>query len=274
MLSYLSLSDGPSDKQYNCSTHLSFGTASIKELTIMYDPVILAKETEKIVIKENLRKYYRRGRGEKWYGGITSVYCCGCNPRCVFCWSGFPRDKPDKIGEFYAPQQVVRELREVALKHGYKQLRMTGNEPTIGKGHLFGILREVDQTDLLFILETNGILIGHGRHYGEQLSDFKNLHVRVSLKATGPQEFSRLTGATPESFNLQLAALKNLLDVGVSFHPAIMMSFVAPEGYEQLKSNLQAVDKGLVSNLEEEHVILYPPVIERLKQAGLSTKGI
>jgi hypothetical protein len=50
MLSYLSLSDGPSDKQYNCSTHLSFGTASIKELTIMYDPVILAKETEKIAV--------------------------------------------------------------------------------------------------------------------------------------------------------------------------------------------------------------------------------
>jgi hypothetical protein len=77
MLSYLSLSDGPSDKQYNCSTHLSFGTASIKELTIMYDPVILAKETEKIVIKENLRKYYRRGRGEKWYGGIARALSAG-----------------------------------------------------------------------------------------------------------------------------------------------------------------------------------------------------
>jgi uncharacterized Fe-S cluster-containing radical SAM superfamily protein len=242
--------------------------------TIMYDPVILAEETEKMVIKENLRKYYRRGRGEKWYGGVSSAYCCGCNLRCVFCWSGFPRDNPDKIGEFYTPKQVYKELREVALKHGYKQLRMTGNEPTIGRDHLFGILREVDKTDLLFILETNGILIGHDRHYSEQLSDFKNLHVRVSLKATGPQEFSRLTGATQESFSLQIVALKNLLDLGVSFHPAIMMSFTTPEGYEQLRSKLQAIDPSLISNLEEEHVILYPPVVERLKQAGLSAEGI
>ena len=58
------------------------------------------------------------------------------------------------------------------MKQGYKQLRMTGNEPTIGKDHLFGILREVDKTSLLFILETNGILIGHDRHYSEQLSAF------------------------------------------------------------------------------------------------------
>jgi uncharacterized Fe-S cluster-containing radical SAM superfamily protein len=238
----------------------------------MYDPVVLARETEKIVTNESLRKYYRKARGEKWYRGISSAYCCGCNLRCVFCWSGFPRDNPDKIGEFYTPKQVYTELRGVALKHGYKQLRMTGNEPTVGRDHLFGILREVDGTDLLFILETNGILIGHDRHYGEQLSDFKNLHVRVSLKATGPQEFSRLTGTTPESFSLQIAALKNLLDAGVSFHQAIMMSFITLEGYEQLKSNLQAIDKRLLSNLEEEHVILYPPVIERLKQAGLSTK--
>lgn len=240
----------------------------------MYDPVALAKETERIVINENRRKYYRKARGEKWYSGISSAYCCGCNLRCVFCWSGFPRDNPDKIGEFYTPQQVYRELREVALKHGYKQLRMTGNEPTIGKDHLLGILREVDREDLSFILETNGILIGNDRHYSEQLSDFKNLHVRVSLKATDPQKFHRLTGATQESFNLQLAALKNLLDVGVSFHPAIMMSFITSDGYEQLKNNLQTIDKTLVSNLEEEHVIMYPPVVERLKQAGLFTEEI
>jgi uncharacterized Fe-S cluster-containing radical SAM superfamily protein len=62
--------------------------------------------------------------------------------------------------------------------------------------------------------------------------------------------------------------------VGVSFHPAIMMSFITSDGYEQLKNNLQTIDKTLVSNLEEEHVIMYPPVVERLKQAGLFTEEI
>lgn len=235
----------------------------------MYDPLVLTKETEEIVVKGKLRKYYRKARSEKWYGGISSAYCCGCNLRCAFCWSGFPRDHPDKIGEFYSPKEVFNQLRNVAFEHRYHQLRVTGNEPTIAKEHLLEILALVDQSDFQFILETNGILIGHDRHYTEQLSDFKNLHVRVSLKATGPEEFSKLTGARPEAFDLQLQALRNLLDAEVSFHPAMMMSFSSPTTIQELKNKLRAVDPSLVHNLEEEYVILYPPVVERLKKAGI-----
>jgi uncharacterized Fe-S cluster-containing radical SAM superfamily protein len=235
----------------------------------LYDPLILAEETEKIVVKGKSRKYYRNVRSERWYGGIAGAYCCGCNLRCVFCWSGFPRDNPDKIGEFYYPEQVFRQLREVAQKKGYHQLRITGNEPTIGRKHLFEVLELVDQSDLRFILETNGILIGHDRDYAEQLSNFKNLHVRVSLKATNPEEFHRLTGAKPEAFNLQLKALKNLLNAEVSFNPALMMSFCSSKGIEQLRNELQKIDQNLFDILEEEYVILYPPVVERLKNANI-----
>ena len=235
----------------------------------MYDPVVLAQDTEKIVVRGNLRKYYREARSERWYGGIASAYCCGCNLRCVFCWSGFPRDNPDKIGDFYTPEQVFNQLKEVALKKGYRQIRITGNEPTIGRDHLFGVLGLVDLSNLLFILETNGILIGHDQHYAEQLSEFKNLHVRISLKATDPENFSKLTGAKPEAFKLQLKALKNLLDSHVSFNPAIMMSFCLPNGIQQLMDRLREINQSLVSNLEEEHVILYPPVVARLKEAGI-----
>ena len=235
----------------------------------MYDPIVLAEETERIVVKGRLRKYYRRARSEKWYRGIASAYCCGCNLRCVFCWSGFPRDNPNKIGQFYSAEQVYNQLREVAIKSGYNQLRVTGNEPTIGKDHLFEILELVERSDFMFILETNGILVGHDRHYAEQLSDFNNLHVRVSLKATGPEEFSRLTGARPKAFYLQLESLKNLLDTEVSFNPAIMMSFSSPKGLKQLKNKLQTIDKSLLGRLEEEYVILYPPVVKRLKEAGI-----
>lgn len=235
----------------------------------MYNPLVLTRETEEIVVKGKLRKYYRRPRGGKWYGGIASAYCCGCNLRCVFCWSGFPRDHPDKIGEFYSPEQVFNQLRRVASKLGYRQLRITGNEPTMGKDHLFGILELVGRSNFRFILETNGILIGHDRHYAEQLSYFKNLRVRVSLKATSPEEFSKLTGATPEAFDLQLEALKNLRSAGVSFHPAIMASFSSPAAIRKLKHKLQAIDHGLADSLEEEYVILYPPVVERLRKAGI-----
>jgi uncharacterized Fe-S cluster-containing radical SAM superfamily protein len=235
----------------------------------LFDPLVLTQETDGIVVKGKLRKYYRKARGGKWYGGIASAYCCGCNLRCVFCWSGFPRDNPDKIGVFYSPEQVFNQLRKVASKRGYDQLRITGNEPTIGKDHLFGILGLVDKSNFRFVLETNGILIGHDRDYAEQLSMFKNLHMRVSLKATSPEEFSRLTGAIPKAFDLQLEALKNLLDAQVSFHPAIMMSFSSPMGIQKLKHKLKAIDRSLADSLEEEYAILYPPVVERLKKAGI-----
>lgn len=112
-------------------------------------------------------------------------------------------------------------------------------------------------------------MIGHDRHYAEQLSSFKNLHVRVSLKATSPEDFSRLTGATPKAFGLQLEALKNLLNAEVSFHPAIMVSFSSTTGIQQLKHKLQKIDQSLADSLEEEYAILYPPVVERLKKADI-----
>jgi uncharacterized Fe-S cluster-containing radical SAM superfamily protein len=239
----------------------------------LYDPSVLAKKTEEVVVRGKLRKYYRKARGGKWYGGIASAYCCGCNLRCAFCWSGFPRDHPEKTGEFYRPKQVLSQLRAVASKRGYNQLRITGNEPTIGKDHLFGILELVDKSNFQFILETNGILIGNDRHYAEQLSRFQNLHVRVSLKATDPQEFSRLTGAVSKAFGLQPEALKNLLDTEVSFHPALMTSFSSDIGIRELKRKLTEIDESLASNLEEEYIILYPPIVERLKKAGIEPKG-
>jgi len=40
----------------------------------MYDPVKLAEETEKIVVRDGyLRKYYRVSRPGRWYGGIATA---------------------------------------------------------------------------------------------------------------------------------------------------------------------------------------------------------
>ena len=39
----------------------------------MYDPVRLAEQTEKIVVKGILRKYYRVFRLGRWYGGIATA---------------------------------------------------------------------------------------------------------------------------------------------------------------------------------------------------------
>ena len=149
---------------------------------MLIDPVKLAEETEKIVSRGALRKYYRSARPEKWYGGISSAYCCGCNLRCLFCFSGFPRDHPESIGQFYEPQQIFKELVACANKYGYERIRITGNEPTLGKEHLFGLLELIEKTDFLFILESNGILIGDEEDNARRLAKYKHVHVRISLK--------------------------------------------------------------------------------------------
>jgi uncharacterized Fe-S cluster-containing radical SAM superfamily protein len=238
-----------------------------------FDALKLSEAVERLVVKGLSRKYYRVARGGRWYGGIATADCCGCNLRCVFCWSGAPRDHPDKIGKFYTPEQVYRAVKSCALKRGYRQIRISGNEPTIGKGHLLRVLELVEDDGLFtFILETNGILIGNDKNYARELSKFACVHVRVSIKGTSEEEFSSLTGAMPEQFNLQLQALKNLLDYGVSCHPAVMLSFSSREGYERIARRLTEIDTKLAREMEEEYVFMYPHVVERLKKRGISPK--
>jgi uncharacterized Fe-S cluster-containing radical SAM superfamily protein len=238
-----------------------------KEEAQPYDPRNLASKHEKIVLRRNRRKYYRLARPGHWYGGIATADCCGCNLRCVFCWSGEPRDDLENIGTFYEPLEVAQALASTARKHRYRLARISGNEPTLTRGHLLQVIHGVEQAGLAFILETNGLLVDLS--LAKALSSFSNLHVRVSLKGTNPEEFTRLTGAQAEGFSLQLAALENLLVAGVSCHPAVMTSFSAPEKLVHLRESLQMISSELVSNLEEETVILYPHVAQRLKRAGI-----
>lgn len=242
-------------------------------MAVHFDALKLSEAIEKIVVRGVERKYYRLVRGGRWYGGIATADCCGCNLRCVFCWSGAPRDHPDKIGKFYSPSQVYKALRGCALKRGYRQVRISGNEPTIGREHLLKVLELVEEEGLFnFILETNGILIGHDKKYAEELSRFTRVHVRVSIKGTSEEEFAMLTGALPEQFDLQIQALKNLLDYGVSCHPAVMLSFSSRENVKKLIDRLMEVDPVLVQEFEEEYVFMYPHVVDRLRRSGITPR--
>ncbi|MGC8961052.1 MAG: radical SAM protein, partial [Candidatus Bathyarchaeia archaeon] len=206
---------------------------------MLYDPLRLAAEVERLVVRGSLRRYYRLARPGRWYGGIATADCCGCCLRCVFCWSGAARDNPGGIGRFYSPMEIYRGLIDCAERHGYDQLRVSGNEPTIGREHLLTLLNLVDQTSYRFILETNGILIDPD--YAKQLSKYSRVHVRVSLKVTNREEFSTLTKAKPEGFDLQLEALRSLLDAGVPCHPAVMLSFSTKKSLKALKAELQGI---------------------------------
>jgi len=242
-----------------------------------YDPIKLTENVKRIISKEEnnieLRKYYRF-RGGRWYGGIATADCVGCNLRCKFCWSWRVRDRATLIGKFYTPQLVVQKLFTIIRRRNYRQVRISGGEPTLTMKHLIQVLEilESEAPRVLFILETNGIILGAYKEYARELSKFNNIHVRVSLKGCNEEEFHMLTGAKPGAFQLQLKALENLLNAGVSTHPAVMLSFSSENTLRSLLSRLAAIDKILVKEFEEEYVFLYPHVKELLKRYGLKPK--
>jgi uncharacterized Fe-S cluster-containing radical SAM superfamily protein len=123
--------------------------------------------------------------------------------------------------------------------------------------------------EIRFILETNGILIGHDPSYAKDLSRFSNLYVRVSLKGACVEDFTRLTGAKPEGFGLQLKALENLLEAGVDCFPAVMANFSSQDEIKRLRERLNVIRPDF-ADFEEEELILYPFVLEHIQKAGLT----
>jgi uncharacterized Fe-S cluster-containing radical SAM superfamily protein len=162
---------------------------------------------------------------------------------------------------------VAEKLTAIARRKGFHQVRISGNEPTIGREHLLKVL-ELIPKDILFILETNGILIGHDKTYAEDLAKYENVYVRISFKGCNNEEFSVLTGAEPEGFNLQLRALENLNSANVYTRPAVMVSFSKPESIEILKGRLGRIDKDF-EDIEIEELFLYGDVEKRLKRYKL-----
>ncbi|MEM2896741.1 MAG: radical SAM protein [Candidatus Bathyarchaeia archaeon] len=242
----------------------------------MYDAVSRHKAIENFVLKiENsaFKRKYWRFRADRWYGGIATADCVGCGLLCKFCWV---RDdimyRPFKVGEFYSHEEISKRLLSIAKEHGFTQLRVSGGEPTIGKAHLINLLEALDSEKLTFILETNGILLGNDRAYAKELSRFRILHVRISLKGCNENDFSRLTGANPEGFFLQLKSLENLVDEKVSCHPSVMISFSSKESLNSLIEKLNKIDKRLAKSLEIEELILYPHVVRKIERFGLKYK--
>ena len=232
----------------------------------MFDPIKKAEEVARIVTRGEQRKYYRF-RPARFYGGIATGDCVGCCLRCLFCWSWREVAAAEHCGEFMSPGDVARRLTGIARKKGFRQVRISGNEPTLARAHLIKVL-ELLPSDLQFILETNGILIGHDRTYAEELARFPHLYVRVSLKGTDEKEFATLTGAAPSGFALQLQALEHLATAGVNCHPAVMVSFSAREKVQALREKLEAMS-GAFEEVEIEELVLWRDVEGRLRRAGL-----
>jgi len=232
-----------------------------------FDPLKLASQTEEIVCKGNSRKYtdfYCTGV----YRGISTGYTVGCFLRCVFCWVDWSRDFPSREGEFFSPLQVFYKLAENADKAGYKKVRISGGEPTLCPEHLIAVLDLSSETHFLFILETNGLLLGNDPEYVNKLKKYKNIHVRVSLKAGTPEGFERRTGGKGEFYELPFKAIEYLKKAGISFHAAAMTDsrLMSEDERAKMLNKLKSID--YQDYLEEERCDSYSSAVERLEKAG------
>ncbi len=232
----------------------------------MFDPLKLGRHVARQVTRGRARRYYRF-RPARFYGGIATADCLGCNLRCVFCWAWQEVHHAPVWGRLHEPEAVAARLTAIAKARHYSQLRLSGNEPTLVMPHLLEVLARLPK-DYAFILETNGLVLGAERQWAGELAAFPQVFVRVSLKGCTPQEFSRLTGARPEAFELPFLALEHLLAAGVDCHAAVMLSFSPPQARTALRKRLAAIHPAL-ADYEAEELILYPPVAARLARRGL-----
>ena len=250
-----------------------------------FDPLELAKETEKIVTrkgKEGLKRKYVGLYSAPVYRGIATGYAAGCCLRCIYCWSNWSRDYPEKFGKFYSPKEVAQKLFKAAengitspgwegfRKLKVKKLRLSGCEPTIGKEHLLSVVEYAESSKYpLFILETNGIILGADKNYVKKLAKFKKLYVRVSFKAATPEGFTQRTGAKSEYYELPFKALRYLLDEGIDARAAAMTDpSIMPEVERNvLIEKLSEIDSRITNTaeLEEEQIDAYDTTVKRLR---------
>ena len=238
-----------------------------------YDPIALGAATEKVVVDGNRRKYVQLGRTLRFYGGTTSATEVGCNLRCKFCFSDKPVWKPKNTGEFYTPQQVFDGLAANARKNGHKTISASASEGTLGRQHLYELLDLVEQSEFVYILETNGMTLGDDPKFARSLKRYKNLHVRVSIKGCSQEEFHRLTGARKSAYELPFKALRYLIDAGVSCNACVSVSFSDSAGIKSVEKKLESMHPGILKSLELERIKLFPKVRKRLLSQGLKANS-
>ncbi len=239
----------------------------------LVNPIELAAKTEKIVCQGNKRRYLRFGTTPDYGTGVATAYTVGCNLRCIFCGANETRENLDLSKSFYSPEDVFQIIHEIIKKNPkIDKVRISDGEPTIGREHLLEFIELVEKSDVgKFILETNGTLLGNDETYVRDLSKFRKLTVRVSLKGGTAEAFSRITNAVPEAFELPFQAIKNLYKYKVPCSVGAMSGdprFMTPLERVSLIVKLGSIDPELVLKLEEEFTILFPTARKRLEAGG------
>ncbi len=236
-----------------------------------FNPIKRAKDVERIVVKNGKRKYYRF-RFARYYGGIATLDTIGCCLLCAYCWNYFRNLKPENYGNFYSPEEACDKIISIMERRKLERVRISGGEPILGEksfNHLIKVIQTILELkpEAVFILETNGIMLGYEEKFCKKISEFP-VFVRISLKGWDEDSFEKISGAEGKFFELPLIALRNLRDLGIEAWPAIMH-----EIFYSHRKEIEEKIKDVGVEIEEEYLEAYPFVIENLKKRGISFKA-
>jgi len=242
-----------------------------------FDPLVRSSEVEAAVMRGSRRKYYRF-RGARYYGGIATADAVGCCFLCAYCWNYRRNSDPAASdGLFLSPAQASARLLKIMRQRSFNKVRITGAEPILGTSSFYHLLQVIDAVAsrwqmVDFIVETNGLVLGHEPGLVEQLAARRRIFVRVSLKGWDEGSFERITGARGEFFRVPIMALRRLLDAGVSAWPAVMYEVFGAGGIERLCSALRQ-ERIAPEELEVEYLECYPAVLENMKKRQVELKA-
>ena len=232
-----------------------------------FDPIKRAEKTENVVMQENRRKYYRF-RASRHYGGIVTADAVGCPFLCAYCWNYVRNEDPAGFGEYFTPEDVVKNLSAIARRKKFRLYRISGAEPVLGTASFSHLLRVIPVGR--FIIETNGVVLGARPDLARQLAGL-NISVRISLKGWDGESFERISGARREFYRYPLVALRTLLDAGVDAWPAVMGDLFGSEGARCVAAQLEEMD--IRTRIETEYLERYPNVISVMRRRGLEIRG-
>lgn len=237
-------------------------------MKIPFQPIQRSYEVEKIVTRGNLRRYYRF-RPAPYYGGIATADSIGCNLLCAYCWNYERNLNPDKFGHYYSPSEVAQRLLSIAKRKNFQYIRLTGAEPILGEESFTHFIQVIDsvfsqRVDLTFILETNGLILGYQRELMFNLKEFKNLSVRIAIKAWNEESFTQITGAQKEFFIYPLLALRNLRELNLDAWCAVMGDLFTKDRIRALKARMKKL--GIRQKIETEALERYPFVLENIEK--------
>ena len=229
-----------------------------------------SEEAERLVMSGE-KRLYSKFRAAPYYGGIATADAVGCSFLCAYCWNYGRNEDPARGGRFFSPENVAHNLLEIARRRSLTRFRVTGSEPILGEASFNHLLKIIElilnaEPQSSFVLETNGLMLGHKKDLARRLS-LPRFLVRVALKGVDPESFERITGAGKEFFRYPLLALRALEQAGVEAWPALMGELFSEAQVEGLKNTLR--EKGVRSELELETLESYPSVLENMKRRGI-----